>query len=85
MINRSREVQCPKCAGSNSWRGDPQPDQALHCRYCCAFIMTYDDYIHGVIRREAERLIAEFADGVPSSGLAFLDRRPNSKVQLPRY
>jgi hypothetical protein len=85
MINRSREVQCPKCSGSNFWKGDPHPDQALHCRYCQVFIMTYDDYIRGFIRKEAERLIAEFAGGVPSSGLEFLDGKPNSKDRLPRY
>lgn len=73
MFNRSRQVTCPQCTGHNFWKGDPLPSDALYCRYCDAFVTTYDDYIHAAVRKEAERLIAEFAGGEPSPELAFLN------------
>ncbi|MEC9482257.1 MAG: hypothetical protein UMU75_02885 [Halomonas sp.] len=81
MFNRSRQVTCPHCAGHNFWKGDPQPSDALHCRYCEAFVTTYDDYIHDAVRKEAERLIAEFAGGEPSPDLAFLKGTAQPQAQ----
>lgn len=60
MFNLSREVACPECHGSNFWKGDPRPTDRLHCRYCKAFVAIYDEYIHGLVRNEAARMLARF-------------------------
>lgn len=62
MFNITRQVFCAKCGGLNFWKGDPKPTESLHCRYCSAFVVTYDDYIHNLIRNEAARILAEFME-----------------------
>lgn len=72
MLNRSRRVDCPECNGSNFWKGDPKPADELHCRYCRAFITTYDDYIHARIRNEATQTLARFIEADSEHDLAML-------------
>ncbi|GHB13834.1 hypothetical protein GCM10007159_40190 [Modicisalibacter luteus] len=71
ILNRSRKVFCPECSGANFWEGEPKPAASLHCRYCQAFICTYDGYIRDVISFEAGRLIAEFAVSEPTQAVTY--------------
>lgn len=59
MFNRSRRILCPECGAANFWQGEPQPTDVLHCHSCKAFVSTYDGYIYGLVRREAERMLAQ--------------------------
>lgn len=62
MFNLTRQVICTGCGGLNFWKGDPKPADRLHCRYCDGFIVTYDNYIHDLVRNEAARILAEFME-----------------------
>ncbi|WP_111413858.1 hypothetical protein [Billgrantia lactosivorans] len=72
MFQRTRKVACPHCNGANFWHGNPRPTDVLHCRYCDAAVIRYDDYVEQAARREAERLIAEFVETDVSRELAHL-------------
>ncbi|MFW3614033.1 hypothetical protein [Billgrantia antri] len=72
MFQRTREVACPQCNGSNFWHGNPKPTDVLHCRYCDGVVTTYADYVEQTARREAERLLAEFVEIDVSRDLAHL-------------
>ncbi|MCE8041372.1 hypothetical protein HOP60_04285 [Halomonas daqingensis] len=72
MFQRSREVVCPDCNGSNFWNGNPKPTDVLHCRFCDAVVTTYADYVEQAAQREAERLLAEFVEVDVSRDLAHL-------------
>lgn len=72
MFQRSREVVCPDCNGSNFWNGNPKPTDVLHCRYCSAAVTNYADYVEQAAQREAERLLAEFVEVDVSRDLAHL-------------
>lgn len=74
MFNRSRKVTCPECRGSNFWTGDPQPTDELHCRYCQTTVITYDDYIHGLVRHEAARMLAQFIESDAERELVLLKK-----------
>lgn len=60
MFNRSRKILCPECGAANFWQGEPQPTDELHCHACQAFVSTYDGYIYGLVRHEAERMLAQY-------------------------
>lgn len=62
MFNLTRQVICTGCSGLNFWKGDPKPTDSLHCRYCGAFVTTYDEYIRDRVRNEAARMLAEFTE-----------------------
>ncbi|SFH28817.1 hypothetical protein [Modicisalibacter xianhensis] len=72
MFNLSRSVACPHCHGTNFWKGDPAPADALHCRYCHAFIITYDEYIYEFVREEAARMLAQFMETDSKRDLALI-------------
>ena len=72
MLNRSRQVTCPTCRGTNFWKGNPEPTSELHCRYCDGFVITYDAYIRDAIQQEAERLLAQFTEANTADELAHL-------------
>lgn len=76
MLNRSRKIACPECKGSNFWKGDPKPTDELHCRYCNAFITTYDGYIYESIHHEAVQTLVKFVGSASESDLAM--RKPAS-------
>jgi cytochrome c553 len=83
MFNRSRKIACSHCHGDNFWKGDPAPTDELACRYCNAFITTYDDYIHNFIRVEAARMLAQFMETDSEHDLAML-KHALSQQRPPR-
>ncbi|WP_136065869.1 hypothetical protein [Modicisalibacter radicis] len=62
MLNRSRNVICPTCQATNSWEGDPAPEEALHCQYCENFISTHRHYLESLVKGEVARVMARYAD-----------------------
>lgn len=72
MLNRSRKVACPECNGSNFWKGDPKPTDELNCRFCDAFITTYDGHIYDSVRHEAAQTLAKFIESDSEHDLAKL-------------
>lgn len=72
MLSRSRKVDCPECNGSNFWKGDPKPTDELHCRFCDAFVATYDGYIHDKIRHEAAQTLAKFIEADSEDDISML-------------
>lgn len=85
MLNRSRKVACPECNEANFWKGDPKSEDVLSCRACQAEITTYADYIESTIRKEAERMLAEFTEADTAHDLAYLKEmlaRPEQRARL---
>lgn len=82
MLNRSRKLTCPTCQATNSWEGDPAPDEALDCQQCRHFISTYQDYLEGLVKGEVARVMARYAHPDSSSQLSLLkqvlDDRPSA-------
>ncbi|GAB2798843.1 hypothetical protein GCM10027040_27160 [Halomonas shantousis] len=74
MFNMSRQVECPGCCRSTCWRGEPDLSDGLFCEHCHEFITTYNDYLHGLIRREVVRLMIKFIDPESDYQLGLLER-----------
>ncbi len=72
MFKRTRKVACTECNGANYWNANPRPSDILHCRYCHAAIMSYEEYVQMAAQQEAERLLAEFVETDMSRDLAHL-------------
>lgn len=73
MLNRSRETSCPECNGANFWKGDPKPNDSLHCRYCKSFIATHGDFVQYAFRREAVAILSAFTESNSEQDLALLE------------
>lgn len=84
MFNLSRSVTCPYCQGTNFWKGDPAPADALTCRYCRSLITTYDEYIYEFVREEAARMLAQFMETDSKRDLALI-KHALSQQHLPGY
>lgn len=80
MLNRSRTVACPACRIGNQWpQGyDPAPAARLHCQ---AFIITYQAYLQGMLRREITRVMTHYADPDSAYQLQLLKRALARQVQ----
>ncbi len=72
MLNRSRNVTCPTCQATNSWEGDPAPEEALHCRRCHEFISTHQRYLESLVKGEVARIMARYANPDSSYQLSLL-------------
>lgn len=84
MFNRSRKVTCPHCQGDNFWKGDPAPTDILACRFCDSCITTYEDYLYNIVRTEAARMLAQFAEADSERDLAMLKSILSQPVPQPQ-
>ncbi len=60
MFNLSRQVKCPICHKLTAWKGYPEFTDRLHCQYCEAFIVVYEEYLRDMLRQDISQTMARY-------------------------